>query len=263
MMILQVIKWSRTFRLLLILSIALCTACTPAQSGNTQQAQTELQQCVDAAHYSSFWIWGNISSSPYLQQASELYILQGEMNWNKPLKQSEFIPQGIQVLHKPQQKIWIVIRSHHLQWSNNNIQQILQRLKHWENNGNQIQGLQIDFDAKTKNIHQYALFLENIRKQLPQKYRLSITGLMDWTNVQDQQTLSILRRNIDEIAIQTYRGSATIENYTSYLNKVSKLKLPYKIGLVQHGRWHAPQHLINDPYFKGYVVFLLRTANRP
>ena len=86
---------------------------------------------------------------------------------------------------------------------------------------------------------------------------------MDWTNVQDQQTLSLLRRNIDEIAIQTYRGSATIENYTSYLNKGSKLKLPYKIGLVQNGLWQAPKQLTQDPYFKGYVVFLLRTPNRP
>ncbi|WP_180172143.1 DUF3142 domain-containing protein [Acinetobacter sp. YH12023] len=262
-MLLQVMRRVNTLELLFILNIVLCSACSPAQSGNTQQAHTEIQQRVNAAHYSSFWIWGNISSSPYLQQATELYILQGEMNWNKPLKQSEFIPQGIQVLHKPQQKIWIVIRSHHLQWSNNNIQQILQRLKHWEKNGNQIQGLQIDFDAKTQNIHRYAVFLEKIRKKMPQKYRLSITGLMDWTNIQDQQTLSLLRHNIDEIAIQTYRGSATIENYTSYLNKVSKLKLPYKIGLVQHGRWQAPKHLIQDPYFKGYVVFLLRTANRP
>nr|WP_257232050.1 DUF3142 domain-containing protein [Acinetobacter sp. YH01020] len=245
------------------MSIVLCSACSPAQFGNTQQAHTEIQQRVNAAHYSSFWIWGNISSSPYLQQATELYILQGEMNWNKPLKQSEFIPQGIQVLHKPQQKIWIVIRSHHLQWSNNNIQQILQRLKHWEKNGNQIQGLQIDFDAKTQNIHRYAVFLEKIRKKMPQKYRLSITGLMDWTNVQDQQTLKLLAQNIDEIAIQTYQGSHTIKNYTLYLNKVSKLKLPYKIGLVQNGLWQAPAHLAQDPYFKGYVVFLLRTANRP
>ncbi|WP_180182702.1 DUF3142 domain-containing protein [Acinetobacter sp. YH01020] len=262
-MLLQVMRRVNTLELLFILSIVLCSACSPAQFGNTQQAHTEIQQRVNAAHYSSFWIWGNISSSPYLQQATELYILQGEMNWNKPLKQSEFIPQGIQVLHKPQQKIWIVIRSHHLQWSNNNIQQILQRLKHWEKNGNQIQGLQIDFDAKTQNIHRYAVFLEKIRKKMPQKYRLSITGLMDWTNVQDQQTLKLLAQNIDEIAIQTYQGSHTIKNYTLYLNKVSKLKLPYKIGLVQNGLWQAPAHLAQDPYFKGYVVFLLRTANRP
>ena len=258
-MLLQVMRRVNTLELLFILSIVLCSACSPAQSGNTQQAHTEIQQRVNAAHYSSFWIWGNISSSPYLQQATELYILQGEMNWNKPLKQSEFIPQGIQVLHKPQQKIWIVIRSHHLQWSNNNIQQILQRLKHWEKNGNQIQGLQIDFDAKTQNIHRYAVFLEKIRKKMPQKYRLSITGLMDWTNVQDQQTLKLLAQNIDEIAIQTYQGSHTIKNYTLYLNKVSKLKIPYKIGLVQNGLWQAPAHLAQDPYFKGYVVFLLRS----
>lgn len=258
-MLLQLIRRVNTLGLLFILSIVLCSTCSPAQSQHAQENRAKAQLHVDAADYSSFWIWGNISSSAYLQKASELYILQGEMNWNSALKRSEFIHQGIQVLNKPQQKIWLVIRSHHLNWSDENIRHVLQRLARWEKNGNQIQGLQIDFDAKTQNIHLYAVFLEKIRKQLPKKYRLSITGLMDWTNVQDQQTLKLLAQNIDEIAIQTYQGNHTIKNYTLYLNKVSKLKLPYKIGLVQNGLWQAPAHLAQDPYFKGYVVFLLRS----
>ena len=249
---------------LLCMSVLLC-ACTPQQTSSKDlephKASTTNKTIVDAADYSSFWIWGNISSATYLQRAKELYILQGEINWNLAENRSEFKSQGISILKKPNQNIWLVVRSHHLNWSTDNIQHIIQRLNHWESQGNQIQGLQIDFDARTQNIQQYAEFLAKFRQHLPKNYRLSITGLLDWTNVRNQSTLALLRKNINEIAIQTYQGSTTIPNYASYLAKISQLKLPYKIGVVQHGKWQAPSHLIKDPNFKGYIVFLLRQPN--
>ena len=249
---------------LLCMSVLLC-ACSPQQTSSKglepHKASTTNKTIVDAADYSSFWIWGNISSTTYLQQAKELYILQGEINWNRAENRSEFKPQGISILKKPNQNIWLVVRSHHLNWSSDNIQHIIQRLNQWKSQGNHIQGLQIDFDARTPNIQQYAEFLAKFRQHLPKNYRLSITGLLDWTNVRNQTTLALLRHNIDEIAIQTYQGSTTIPNYASYLAKISQLKLPYKIGVVQHGKWQAHSHLIKDPNFKGYVVFLLRQPN--
>ena len=81
---------------------------------------------------------------------------------------------------------------------------------------------------------------------------------MDWTNIQDAETLRLFRENINELVIQTYQGSTTISNYQQYLQKVSKLNLPYKIGLVQHGEWNKSLDFKSDPNFKGYVVFLLR-----
>ncbi len=252
----QIIKHSRLFFILVFINIALCVACSPTQSEDIAQPQNQTDQRVNAQQYSSFWIWGNISSAAYLHHAKELYILQGEMNWDRAKRTSVFIPQGIAILQKPQQKIWLVICSHHLNWSEANVEMVIQQ---WKNAGNHIQGLQIDFDAKTQNLQQYAVFLQKIRQQLPQEYRLSITGLMDWTNLQNPNTLTLLRQNIDDIAIQTHRGSTTISNYSAYLAKVAQLQLPYKIGLVQHGQWQAPKHLAQDPNFKSYVVFLLHS----
>ena len=57
--------------LLLFLSLFL-SACQPTQSA------TPINR-VDAKDYSAFWIWGAISSAPYLSKAQELYILQGEI----------------------------------------------------------------------------------------------------------------------------------------------------------------------------------------
>ena len=76
--------------------------------------------------------------------------------------------------------------------------------------------------------------------------------------IQDIETLRLFRENINELVIQTYQGSTTIANYQTYLKKVSAIKLPYKIGLVQHGEWNSNLKLDSDSNFKGYVVFLLR-----
>lgn len=213
---------------------------------------------VNANDYDAFWIWGNIKSAPYLAKAKEIYVLQGEIRMNSATQHSVLIQQGVGVLSIPQQKVWLVFRNHHLNWSGAELDKILQRVRQWERTGNHIQGIQIDFDARTQNLKDYALFLQQIRKQLPKQYQLSITGLLDWTNVQDAETLRLLRSSIDELAIQTYQGSTTIANYQAYLNKVAALKLPYKIGIVQHGQWNPQLDFKSDPNFKGFVVFLLR-----
>lgn len=225
-------------------------ACQPTQSATSK---------VDANDFASFWIWGDIQTAPYLVHAKELYILQGEIRYSKSKQISTFTPQGVSILKLPHQKIWLVFRTHHLAWNEQNYQTILNRLEHWRNQGNQVQGIQIDFDSRTHDLKEYALFLESFRKRLPPSYQLSITGLLDWTNFKDQKTLTILRNNISELVIQTYQGTTTIPNYPQYLKRISAMQLPYKVGLVQHGTWFGNSTKQKDPYFKGYVVFLLRS----
>ncbi|MFW2095991.1 DUF3142 domain-containing protein [Acinetobacter sp. ULE_I057] len=241
-----------------LLTIQCCLglmACQPSQSAVTSDQ-------VNANDYDAFWIWGNIKSTPYLSNAKEIYILQGEVRLEKGSNHSILIQQGISVVKIPHQKVWLVFRNHHLNWQSTEIENILQRVLQWESAGNHIQGIQIDFDVPTKNLKAYGLFLQQLRKQLPQHYQLSITSLMDWGNLRDPDTLRLFRENIDEMVIQTYQGSTTIPNYQAYLTKASTLKLPYKIGLVQHGKWDHQLRFDTDPNFKGFVVFLLRQNNR-
>jgi hypothetical protein len=241
------LKWLKTAVNTCVL--LMLTSCQPTQSASTR---------INANHYDSFWIWGNIQSAPYLVQSKELYILQGEIRYSKQKQSSVLIPQGISIRKLPHQKIWLVFRTHHLKWDEQNYQTIFSRMEHWKNQGNQVQGLQIDFDSQTNNLKDYAIFLEKLRQQLPAKYKLSITGLLDWTNVKDQNTLHILRQNIDELVLQSYQGTTTIPNYREYLKRISSMQLPYKIGLVQHGIWQTTLNQPNDRFFRGYVVFLLR-----
>ena len=54
-------------------------------------------------------------------------------------------------------------------------------LVRWQAAGNHVAGLQIDFDAATRGLGSYAAFLAQLRRRLPGHYRLSVTGLMDWS----------------------------------------------------------------------------------
>ena len=99
--------------------------------------------------------------------------------------------------------------------------------------------------------------MRDLRTRLPAGYRLSITGLLDWSSQANPAELAALRNTIDEIVLQTYQGRRTISNYRTYLASLMRLRIPFKIGLVQGGEWQAPADLAENPWFRGYVVFLL------
>ena len=105
-----------------LLTIQCCLglmACQPSQSAVTSDQ-------VNANDYDAFWIWGNIKSTPYLSNAKEIYILQGEVRLEKSSNHSILIQQGISVVKIPHQKVWLVFRNHHLNWQSTEIENILQ-----------------------------------------------------------------------------------------------------------------------------------------
>lgn len=227
-----------------------------------RSANSHSDQIINANHHDAFWIWGDIRTAPYLYQAKTLYILQGDIAYQKSQRKIMLQPQGIAVKQLPNQQIWLVFRNHDLNWSDTHYQMIIRRLDRWRGQGNHIVGVQIDFDSKTQALYDYAVFLQKLRQHLPTHYQISITGLLDWTNMRDTQTLQLLKDNINELVIQSYQGRHTVPNYQDYLKRISAMGLPYKVGLVQHGQWNPKVDLNTDPNFKGYVVFLLKDENK-
>jgi len=213
---------------------------------------------VKAEDYSSFWIWGGVASQPVLSQARSLYILQGEVveKVRHNTSTTKVVAQGMPVARLRKGEVWLVYRATTLHWTPGTIQAIISQLKLWQLSGNPIVGLQIDFDAKTRYLHEYAVFLKRLRASLPTDYRLGITGLLDWSATGDIDALNQLRNVIDEVIVQTYQGRKTIGNYQAYLPALKRLTIPFKIGLIQNGEWQAPDYLKSNPWFQGYVVFL-------
>ncbi|MGF6226399.1 hypothetical protein QFZ27_000354 [Inquilinus ginsengisoli] len=215
---------------------------------------------VDAAEHHAFWLWAGVAPPPVLAQARTLYILQGQID--PPLRGADgparMIAQGIAVPRLRQGEVWLAYRAHTLRWPPQILPTILARARRWKQAGNPVVGIQIDFDARTRHLQEYAIFLRGLRAQLPPEYRLSITGLMDWGSNADPEAINQLQGVVDEVVVQTYQGRHTIPGYRAYLPRIARLTLPFKIGLVQNGEWEAPESLAASPWFRGYVVFLLK-----
>jgi len=211
---------------------------------------------VRAERYDSFWLWAGVSPSPALQKASEVYVLDGEIRLGAP----RFIPLRSSAPRTRGPAIWLVIRTDTTAWPEGAVAGITRRADGWARNGNRVVGVQIDFDAGTKRLDDYAAFLEQARHDLPRRYQLSITGLMDWSANGDPAALARLKGVVDEVVVQTYQGRSTIWGYERYFDRMKGFPIPFKVGLVEQGRWIEPQGLRSEPNFRGYVVFLV---NRP
>lgn len=208
---------------------------------------------VDPADHDAFFLWAGVRRPPVLDRAKTIYILDGEVR----AADGAFVPLRPAIPRVSHSEVWLTVRAERIDWSDAVHARVFADLARWQAAGNRLAGLQVDFDARTRGLAGYAAFLTDLRQRLPPRYRLSITGLMDWSAQADPAALAGLAGVVDEVVIQTYQGRHTIPGYERYMASLAKLPLPYRVGLVEGGEWRAPPALAHDPEFRGYVVFLL------
>lgn len=209
---------------------------------------------VDPADHTAFFLWAGVHPPPVLARARTVYILAGEVRAGDSAR---LVPLRAGVPHVRYAEIWLTVRAERLDWQEGVYRRVLADLARWQAAGNHLAGLQVDFDARTRGLASYAAFLADLRRRLPAGYRLSVTGLMDWSAHGDPAALAKLVGIVDEVVIQTYQGRRTIAGYERYLASLARLPIPYRIGVVEGGEWRAPAGLARDPRFRGIVVFLL------
>ncbi|KVC35266.1 hypothetical protein WS58_26100 [Burkholderia pseudomultivorans] len=213
---------------------------------------------VDPAQYDAFWLWAGVRPQAVVHGARTVYVLQGQIEASpQDDAQVRILAQGTALPPSPNARVWLVYRAHTLRWTPRITQIMLAQLARWRASGRTITGIQIDFDARTRHLQDYLTFLQQLRTTLPDDCRLSITGLLDWSSRIDTDQVNQLRGIVDEVVVQTYQGRSTIPDYAAYLPRVARLELPFRIGLVAGGEWDAPRYLAANPWFRGYVVFLL------
>jgi hypothetical protein len=214
---------------------------------------------VDASHYDAFWLWAGVQSQPVLDHASRVYLLNAEVRPGNPVR---LIAQRPALPHVRNANVWMVVRVETLQWSPAIYAEVLADLARWRKGGNRVAGVQIDFDARTQHLEDYAGFLKDLRRRLPSSCQLGITGLLDWSSNGDPRALDALAGVVDEVVLQIYQGRHVIPGYTGYLTRLDHLKIPFRIGLLQGGEWHEPAGLTANPWFRGFVVFLQNPGTR-
>ena len=207
---------------------------------------------MDARAQDAFFLWAGVTAPEWLDRARTVYALAGEVRHDR----RAFVPlRAVPRVRGPE--LWLTVRVERLDWDQGIRGAILQTLGRWEAAGNRLAGLQVDFDAATHGLGGYARFLRAVRQWLPRRWRLSVTGLLDWSAGGDPAELAAMAGTIDEVVMQTYQGRRTIPGYERYLETLRRLPMPYRIGLVEGGEWREPGWLAADPRFRGYVVFLL------
>lgn len=211
-------------------------------------------EIVDPSKYDSYFLWAGVKPQPTLENAETIYIHAGEVRMND---NTQIVDMRAGVPRINHANIWMTLRVERIDWSEQVYNQMLAKLSRWEGKQKHFQGVQIDFDAATLNLKGYAVFLKELRRRLPERYQLSITGLMDWSASGKTSALSSLSEVVDEIVIQTYQGLDTITNYNDYLLTLNRIRFPYRIALVQGGDWLPTTNFKMDSFFKGYVVFLV------
>ncbi len=204
---------------------------------------------VRAEDHDSFFLWAGVRPQPATIRAKELYILGGEVRRESP---AVLEPMRAGVPRLPGKRVWLVVRAARLDWGEGVWRAVERDLRRWD-----AYGLQLDFDAATPGLADYAAFLRQLRQRLPAQYRLSATGLMDWSANADPAALARLQGVVDEVVVQSYQGTATIPGYERYLARLARVPVPHKVALVQGGAWREPPALRADPLFRGYVVFLV------
>lgn len=207
-------------------------------------------QRVDPAQHDAFFLWAGVRPPAALARARTVYLLAGEVRRDGsylPLRATPAVPRA---------EVWLVVRAARIDWSPAVEARIMAELDRWAAR-NRVAGLQVDFDSSTRGLDGYARFLKDLRGRLPRRYRLSVTGLMDWSAQGDPAALNGLAGTLDEIVVQTYRGRQTIPGYEVYLRSLGRLALPYRVGVVEGGEWREPAGLRADPHYHGVVVFLL------
>lgn len=226
---------------------------------STARAAQTHPDTVDAGHYDAFWLWAGVQSQPILDHASRIYLLNAEVRPGNPVR---LIAQRPALPHVQTADLWMVVRVDTLKWSPAIYARVLADLARWRKAGNRVAGLQIDFDAHTHHLEDYAAFLKDLRHRLPSECQLGITGLLDWSSNGDPRALDALAGVVDEVVLQIYQGRHVIPGYEGYLARLDHLKIPFRVGLLQGGEWHEPVALAANPWFRGFVIFLQNSGIR-
>lgn len=204
------------------------------------------------------FIWSGISIPKEISRKQVLYLHQGTLLIKH--QTTHFLPQGPSPRPGLYNPIYLTIRIQTLNLKPSFHNSLRLIVESWRSKGANIVGIQLDFDSPTSKLDLYADFLEEVRQKLPPLVRLSITGLADWASSGDQTVLRRIRQSADEVVFQLYNGRQAIPDLNAYIKSLSKLKQPFKIGLLKKMDFSEQRFkkIVENKFYRGHVWFLLR-----
>lgn len=202
----------------------------------------------------AYWLWAghNVQAVP---ESSVLYIYQGNIRATD--KGVTFHSKGMHPFPLRNRQIFLVFRLYGAFPDAHDVVKLYKNLAtRWEQHGPKVLGLQIDFDAATSKLGPYADYLEVLRRTLPDDKKLSITGLGDWTSLENPAQLKRLTNIADEVVFQMYQGKTAFPDKSTYIRALEKTGIPFKLGLLANDNpAYIQTGLEKSRGFNGLILF--------
>ncbi|MGL4750405.1 MAG: DUF3142 domain-containing protein, partial [Shewanella sp.] len=141
----------------------------------------------------------------------------------------------------PRPKVAVIRLDGQLTRLNNSevISKIRELLKQWQAQGTVIAGIEIDHDSASSKLAAYNAFLRQLKSQIPNTLKLSITALPAWLSSSDFPSLF---EHINELVLQIHSvsdprlGLFDATQGWHWVEQLSQLaKVPYLIALPSYG----------------------------
>lgn len=203
----------------------------------------------------AYWLWAGITEN-LAPKNSNLYIYQGFIQNDRNL--TNYQHRGLYAYPISCNKCYLVYRiDPSLPDAKQVVTVFLNDAKKWEKHQVAIRGLQIDYDSPTKQLALYSRFLSELRKYLPFKYELDITGLGDWITAGNIRSLKAIAASTEDIVFQLYDGRHPLNHASYYIQALKRYPFPFRLGVLQtHPLSHELRQLKNNPNFQGVIYFI-------
>jgi hypothetical protein len=123
--------------------------------------------------------------------------------------------------------------------------------------GIRVNGIQLDIDSPTGALPEYAAFLRDLRKQLPQGLQISITALLDW--FRNGTAVGQVIREVDEFVPQFYDiadpRSGSVAAIAAGIDPVkwgpvfNRFQKRFRVGISTFGRARRRSRLSNETIY--------------
>ncbi len=130
----------------------------------------------------------------------------------------------------------------------------------WESHGKLVKTVQLDHDAPTRRLGQYADLLVAVKNELAGRYRLSITGLADWVTSGQEADVVRLHEIADEVVIQLYDDRQAVAGFDRVARRLLGLAPKAALGVLPE--MILPDEVCASPVLGRVVAFDLKRERR-
>jgi hypothetical protein len=199
------------------------------------------------------WLWAGVPLSAVPASARTLYVLQGEV---LPEGDStSFRRRGVSPAAGDGRAIVPVIRLRALPRPEACAGLLEAVAAAWRARGRSVSAVQIDHDAPSRRLADYARFVRGVRRHLDPDLRLSVTGLADWLASADAAALADLSRAADEIAFMLYHERHAVPGLARHHATLARFPRAFRVGLL--AGMDLPREVAANRHCLGSIVFLV------